>query len=804
MIQNQSVEGGRLQEDSPDRVLALEKQIQILEEENRILKRETEDITSRLKELFERHGTIHLLLDGEHHGRIIDANRFACQFLGYTRSELCQLRLHDIQEGDPEQIDHILKQAMAGIRNHFQHRYRRKDGEIRVVEVHCSPVTLDSGPGLFSIVHDITHRVQMEGALMDSEERFRMLSELSSEGIILVESERIIDANTSFCEMTGFSYNQISGKSLKDVMVLSREGTLSGEKSQPGEGVILQVTGEEIPVEIRMRTVRYRGHKVLVLACLDLRDRLAAKRVLEENLRFLQTVMDSIPSSLYFRDREGNFGGWNSAFHKLIGGNSKNTLRIQDLEEPFLTPLVRYDQDLLITGHPVKYEASLILSPEKTIHLAIHKSPYFDVGETEPAGLVCSIFDITEQRIIHEQIQLLNEHLEERVEEEMGIRRRKEKEYENLFNLSSDLIIHFSIADGVPEEILKINDRALECLGVERSEILSRKPLELFEQAEREQVLAFFRESWEERTGTLQTILVGRSRSVPVEMSASVTDLGGVPGILANLRDVSERIRLEEEKQASERMLIQQSKLAEIGEMLGAVAHQWKQPLNTIGFLIQDLEEAYNNEGIDASYIHDFVSESLDQLGFLSLTIEEFRKFFKPSEGGESFSVGDSIQKLIHLLSAQMRNHNIQIDYESSETEPGKVKGAANKLQQILLNLINNSKDAILDQRELEENSELGHIRIRLGRKDGDAIIEIQDDGGGILTGIQDKLFQPYNSSKGEKGTGIGLYMARQIVERDFGGTIDASNQTGGACFRIQIPLATGDRSRLPEIFEKL
>jgi signal transduction histidine kinase len=243
--------------------------------------------------------------------------------------------------------------------------------------------------------------------------------------------------------------------------------------------------------------------------------------------------------------------------------------------------------------------------------------------------------------------------------------------------------------------------------------------------------------------------------------------------------------RVDEEVNARrnhEGLLIQQSKMATMGEMIGAIAHQWRQPLNALAITIQDLRDAYRHGELTGSYMDESVQRSMGQIGFMSRTIDDFRNFFRPEAQRRPFALQENIQEAVGLLSAQFRSHDITLSMTMPDT-PLICQGFGNQLKQALLNILINAKDAIE-----ERGVASGQVQIVLRRQDMRAQISICDNGGGIDPGFWDRIFEPYATTKsGEKGTGIGLYMARMIIEESFGGTLKGHNRGEGACFEIEL-----------------
>ncbi len=242
-----------------------------------------------------------------------------------------------------------------------------------------------------------------------------------------------------------------------------------------------------------------------------------------------------------------------------------------------------------------------------------------------------------------------------------------------------------------------------------------------------------------------------------------------------------------------EQLLIQQSKMAAMGEMIGAIAHQWKQPLNVLSLLLQDLEEMYEYDELNSEKLENAVNSSMKQIDFMSETVNDFRDFFKPSKEKFYFSLKVAINEIYKLLLPQFKNHYIDVEIKGEDLS---IKGFPNEFKQVILNVLNNAKDAIDDRRKKSTYNEMdfkGKIDIELSTDGKSIFIAISDNGGGIDGKIQTSLFNPYVSTKGEAGTGIGLYMSKTIIETNMQGKIyfenivESSNQIG-AKFIIELP----------------
>lgn len=236
----------------------------------------------------------------------------------------------------------------------------------------------------------------------------------------------------------------------------------------------------------------------------------------------------------------------------------------------------------------------------------------------------------------------------------------------------------------------------------------------------------------------------------------------------------------------SERLLAQQAKMAMMGEMIVAIAHQWRQPLNSLGITIQDVKAAYEFGELDDAYINKFEKSAMEQVYTMSKTIDDFKNFFSPNKKAESFFAEDAISESLNILNSQLKIHSVAVLFNKDGSKHRCVC-YKNELKQALLNILANAKDALF-----EKNPENKFIKISVNDVSGGVQIEIEDSAGGIADEIIDKIFDAHFTTKAKSGgTGIGLYMTKQIIEESIGGTIWVENTSDGSKFTIVIPFGS-------------
>lgn len=243
-------------------------------------------------------------------------------------------------------------------------------------------------------------------------------------------------------------------------------------------------------------------------------------------------------------------------------------------------------------------------------------------------------------------------------------------------------------------------------------------------------------------------------------------------------------LQLQIKNAKNQEFLIQQSKLAEIGEIISSIAHQWKEPLIEISTLVQEYIFSHKRtKDEDEKYVKNIMS----QIYYMTDTINDFQNFIKPSTKKTSFNIKDAIVKMMNIIEHNMKYNYIDININIEDKTKLIISGYHNELMQSLLNIVNNAKDSILKKRESDKKFK-GKIDLNISNYLNYAQIEISDNGGGIDEKDMKKIFDPYYTTK-NKGHGIGLYMTKVIIEDKMGGSISVINKTNGANFIIRLEL---------------
>ncbi|XOB65853.1 ATP-binding protein [Deferribacteres bacterium DY0037] len=272
---------------------------------------------------------------------------------------------------------------------------------------------------------------------------------------------------------------------------------------------------------------------------------------------------------------------------------------------------------------------------------------------------------------------------------------------------------------------------------------------------------------------------LARTNRVPI-----FNEAGDVESILVIVNDITDEVKASEEKERMLGAMNKQARMAELGAMLSIIIHQWKQPLNIISLASQTVRDDIQDDSWDKETVSNDLDTILQNTEFLSQTISDFTGFFNKSKNTSLFNVNSVVSEVQHLIDKQFIKNGIIVNIDN--TDAFEIKSLKNEFKQVCLNLFNNASDAIVSNNDEERT-----IKVRY-RVDGDeGQIIFSDTGGGISSQLlPHKIFDAYVTTKGENGSGIGLYICKNIIEDNMGGHISASNDEQGAVFIITLPLS--------------
>lgn len=669
-------------------------------------------------------------------------------------------------------------------------------------------------------------------ALTESERRFKQFFEKNPELCYMTSPDgKILDINRSALNTLGYKKEELIGHELKQICASiprmkelftkwKNRGSLHNEELE-----IITKNGEIRMVLLSSDTLR--DDLGCVLNSITIQRDITERKKIEDELiktkNFLSAIIEENPFSIWISDEKGRLIDINKSCCDLINIKKEEVIGKYNIfddnivKEQGFMPLVKR---VFERGEAVRFELiydtfqlkGLPLEKTSNTVLDVRIFPIFD-SYGRVTNAVIQYNDISESKFREQEIVKSNTRF---------------KKLFKMLNFPLGLVSK----DGV---MIALNDRFVELFGYTLKDVPTLK--EWWELAYpdleyRQWVLstwgAAVERAMKENTDIESieynvTCKNGKVRAIII--SGAVLD----DSILTSFFDITERKRMEKElkrlnedlkervkretelRVQQEQMLIQQSKMAVMGEMIGAIAHQWKQPLNAVSIIAQDFGDAFKFGELNERYVSISVKNIMDQVYHMSRTIDDFRNFFKLSKERLPFNVNTAIKETLSLIYRQLEKSDISIImnclYEGvhkKSSEPDmpnicfcepeiEVGGYSGEFKHVILILINNARDAILKKRAdgLFKDGEKGEIAIEIALENKNALIIITDNGGGIPFDIKDKIFDSNFTTK-QDGMGIGLYLSKTIIEQNMDGRLYVENIKSGSRFVIELPLTQG------------
>ena len=522
---------------------------------------------------------------------------------------------------------------------------------------------------------------------------------------------------------------------------------------------------------------------VIVIFYLILRRQARLKREIETQKEAFKTLFNKSHDGILLIE-DGKFIECNEAILRMLGYETKEALL--DLHPSRLSP--KYQPDGRASFEKAEEMMAIAMTQGYNQFEWVHTRAN---GETFWAEIVLTRIRLSDKDIIHvvwrdiderkaleEKNRQLNQQLEARVEQ----RTLQLQTLLSLFDKGESILFKWNndatwSVDYVSMSITKV-------LGYTQEEFLSHKVVYAnciheedlphvtheLETAIKSQQEYFEHDPYRiyTRDGTVKwvhdaTVIVRNTRGEITHFLGYITDI----------TDIKEK----------ERQFLQQAKLAQMGEMIGMIAHQWRQPLNAIAATASNLSLKLALEEPDTAYLSQEVALIEEYTQHLSKTIDDFRSFFKKNKKRERVMLRDLCTDALKIVQISLKNRNITLHTAYHDTTP--LETYSSEVKQVLLNLVKNAEDILV-----ENETENPQITIITQNDDTTHSLIIKDNGGGIPEAIAEKIFDPYFSTKLEKnGTGLGLYMSKKIIEEHCGGSLDVTNDAYGAVFTITFPI---------------
>lgn len=360
------------------------------------------------------------------------------------------------------------------------------------------------------------------------------------------------------------------------------------------------------------------------------------------------------------------------------------------------------------------------------------------------------------------------------------------RERENNYRLlveNSPVSIHEIGLDG---KIISMSRAGLLMHGVEEeSQIQGTLYLDGVSESNRERINELLTKAYTGQTYHFEYIASGSPRRIFKSCFVPIKNKNGnVEKLMGITEDITERKKMEQELKRKDKMMIAQAKQAAMGDMIAMIAHQWRQPLATIGMDVNTLLVSIAlEEEISTDYLLKHANSLNQQIAQLDETIANFSNYFKSNQSKELISVENILKSTLGIIGKSLENNNIKLTFNN--TTAGSLLISKSSLIQVLLNIFGNSQDALLANKV-----EQAEITITANETKEAIILSICDNAGGIPESIMDKIGQPYFTTKKElNGAGLGLYISRTIIEKHLHGTLTWHNADKGVCFVIALKL---------------
>ncbi|MBU0720664.1 PAS domain S-box protein [bacterium] len=732
----------------------------------------------RYRALFKSNRAIELLINPQN-GQIIDCNEKALSYYGYSYEEMLSMHISDINILSKDEILLEMELAEQEYRDMFYFKHKLASGEIRDVEVYSGPIEIDEKLLLYSIVFDVTERLKLEKYKADIEDRYRFASEAATDGIWdwnLLTNEvyfspklkailgyRDDEMKSSYEEWS----SRIHPEDKDQIFIDLKAAHLQDAKLFKNIHRLKHRDGHWIWIESRAHTIFNDNKPVrMVGSKTDITAEYNAKEALRESEKRFKSMMEHSPYAVELYDIDGLQIEVNHAQYVLWGVPSSLTCHKFNILK---SELVK-DSGLL------EYVKRAYAG--ETVQVPIHEYDASLVPETKKHGrkrtLNTRIYPLKDSSGNVKNIVLTHEDVTEK-EDTLKLLEYKKKELETIIQEAPNpIMLHNESGD-----IIMLNKVCASLIGYDYEDISTIEKFILnIDAQERVQ----FREYIETLYTSDKKVDIGEYNIMTKNGDVIVWQFSSAPlGIIDAKRTfITSAMDITELKKKDE-LMIMQSRHAAMGEMIGMIAHQWRQPIAGISMDANNMLVDIAIGDFDANTAEKYSRDILEQTSHLSKTIDDFRNFFKPDKTFSKVKMQTIIGETYAIVKESLINNNIE--FKAKYNSYSEVSAYQRELMQVFVNIINNAKDSLV-------SNGIKNALISINVYDDGKYVntEVCNNGTGIEEDILQKIFDPYFTTKDEKnGTGLGLYMSKMIIEEHLNGKIDVCNSNQGVCFIIRL-----------------
>jgi len=639
----------------------------------------------------------------------------------------------------------------------------------------------DSNANVLGVVGnsvDVTERQHIEQELLISKDKFEKAFNKTPNMISLsnIDNGEIYDVNSTFEKLLGYKREEVIGKTAIELEMWAdvNERKIFADKLRKDgfvEKMIINVNTRDKDVlifELYANMVTIDDKKYVLAVANNITKQLKAERLLQESEERFKSLMEQSPFVIEIYDIDGLQTKVNHAYEVLWGFPAKHTLNKFNLfesEEVKQTGLIEYIK-MAYSG--------------KTVDVPIYK--YNPVGKTEADGLgrvrwlKTIIYPLKDQNENIKNIVISHEDVTDK-QETLELLEQKKKELETIIQEAPNpIMIHNE--DGT---VVLVNKVWQKLTGYSYSEI---DTIEKWTKKAYGEEMPTAKKYIDELYELNHAVDEGESPIIRSDGAAIVWQFSSSPiGIIDGKRTVITSAMDITELKKKDEMLIAQSRLAAMGEMIGMIAHQWRQPIAGIAMDANNMLLDISLKEFDINNAEEYSNSILYQTEHLSKTIDDFRNFFKPDKLLATVKLKDIIEETHAIVKENLINNSIE--FKSSYESNIEIESYPRELMQVFLNIINNAKDSLVANKIKDSL-----ITVKVYDDDKYVNTDISDNGTGIDEEILPNIFDPYFTTKDEKtGTGLGLYMSKMIIEKHLNGKIEVSNKGKGICFSVRLPI---------------
>ena len=490
----------------------------------------------------------------------------------------------------------------------------------------------------------------------------------------------------------------------------------------------------------------------------DISERKRDEFTLIDSEERLHLIIENSPVGICTVDLLGNFISTNSPYEKMLGYSKKelSKLSFYDITHPDYRPKNRelFQKMFSLEASGFDMEKVYICKDSKEINVSVHAKGINDETGNRKFG-IAFIEDITEKKHSVELLEQKKQELETTIQE-----------------APNPIMIHSE--DG---KVILVNKVWEQLTGYSHKDIdtinkWTKKAYGIKMPVVKEYIDKLYSLNQKVDEGEYEVITKDSRIIIWQFSSAPLGIIDGKRTVISSAMDITEL-------KQKDNMLINQSRHAAMGEMIGMIAHQWRQPLSAISMDANNMLLDIAMDNLDMKVSEEYANSIAGHTQHLSQTIDDFRNFFKPDKVIYKVNIKDILEQTLSIVKDSLKNNNIELT-RSIETQK-EVDAYPRELMQVFVNIITNAKDALVSNK-----IEKAQINIRVYEDEKYVNIEVLDNGGGIDLKILPKVFDPYFSTKDEKtGTGLGLYMSKMIIEEHLSGRIEISNSKDGVCCTV-------------------